>query len=625
LPDALRRFSSLAAVCTVAAAAAAQNAPIRISVDAREAPRRIFHTSMTILVQPGTLALVYPKWIPGEHAPTGPIADVAGLKISAGGQTLAWRRDPIEMHIIRCEVPAGASSAEVQFDYLSPTESGNFTASPSSTAKLAIIDWHLMLLYPLGRPPAELLYAPSLRVPAGWKVGGSLVVAKQSPDEIEYEPVSLEKLVDTPMVCGAHYRDVDLTPGQKPEHHVDIVADGAAALDMHEDQIEHYKRLIAEAKALFGARHYDRYHFLLTLSDHISHFGLEHHECSDNRAYERFLIDEWKLDYGEGLLSHEYVHSWNGKYRRPLGLATQNYLQVMKDDLLWVYEGLTEYLGQVLAARSGLLTSDNYTEHLALVAARLARPGRTWRPLQDTAEAAQVLYPAPSSWSGWRRGVDFYDEGALLWLEVDVLIRQKTEGKKSLDDFCRAFFGGSDTGPVVKPYVFEDIVSGLNEVVAHDWKSFLLQRLSATDPKPPMGGIEAAGWKLVFNDEENEQMEDPGETDPPFDLSFSLGFTLKHDGVIADCWPGSPAYAAGVGPGMKLIAVNGRKWSPDVIRDALKAAKSSRDPIELLVENGDYYATHKVDYHDGERYPHLERVETRPDLLEAITSPRTTP
>ncbi len=603
--------------------------PIQISVDLREAPRRIFHARLVMPVTPGPLTLVYPKWIPGEHEPSGPITDLAGVKFTIAGKPLAWRRDDVNMYAFHCDVPAGASTLEVALDYLSPTSTGNFSASPASTAQLAVLSWNTLLLYPQGQKPDELTYAPAVQLPTGWKFGTALEVSSETGGEIRFQPVSLTTLVDSPVIAGAYFRAVPLSPGETPSHQIDIAADSAAALGMSPELVDRYKQLVGEAGALFGARHYRHYDFLLSLSDYVRPFGLEHHQSSDDRAPERMQLDaDLRYIYG-ALLPHEFVHSWNGKYRRPAGLATADYEQPMRGDLLWVYEGLTEYLGNVLAARSGLWTTEQYRENLARVAAYLdRRPGRTWRSLQDTAVAAQLLYEARPEWASWRRSVDFYDESELIWLEADNIIRRETKGRRSLDDFCRRFHGGQSGPPAVVPYTFDNVAATLNDVAAYDWRSFFKTRLESRGPGAPLGGLGESGWRLVYTEIPNERTRAHDETSRQTDLQFSLGFIVKHDetdkdhGAFLDVIPGSPAAVAGIAPGMKLIAVNGRQWSPDVLREALRGAKGNPQPIKLLVENAEFFKTYPVDYHEGERYPHLQREAGRADLLEQIIHPR---
>jgi predicted metalloprotease with PDZ domain len=598
---------------------------ILLELDAREAPRRILHARLSIPVRPGPLTLLYPKWLPGEHGPTGPIADVAGIALTAGGRPVAWQRDPVDMHALHCEVPAGVSVLEMRLDFLTPAAAGGFSSGASATADLALVSWNQVLFYPRGGRPDDLEYEASLRLPPGWTHASALsVVPGEAADPIRFAPVSLTTLVDSPLLAGAHFRVVALDEGAPP-HRLNIAADSAAALEIRPETVAQYRNLVRETGALFGSRPYRKYDFLLALSDTIAHFGLEHHESSDNRWSERALVDEDKRRAGfAGLLPHEMVHTWNAKYRRPAGLAIGRFDEPMKGELLWVYEGLTTYLGGILTARSGLLTADEYRQDLALTAAEMgSHRGRSWRPLADTAVAAQILFGARPDGRAWRRGVDFYAESNLLWLEADTLIRRLTEGRKSLDDFCRAFHGGHSGSPSVLPYTFDDVVAGLNQVAPHDWRSFWRKRLDATGEGAPLEGIAASGWRLVYKDTPSSMQKAHEDANETTDVRYSLGFVVTKDGTIPDVVPDSPAARAGVAAGGKLIAVNGRRWSGPVLREAIRAAKDA--PVELIVQHGEFIRTHRCAYSEGERYPHLERDQSRPDLLADIIRPKSTP
>jgi predicted metalloprotease with PDZ domain len=622
-------FSIILVVALVCSARAARNGGtphVSIAVDASDAPRKIFHAKLSISAAPGPLTLYYPKWIPGEHGPTGPIVDLAGLKFSANGKEIPWSRIPDNTYAITITVPPGANSVEAQLDYLSPV-GGIYSGGASATAKLAMISWNQVLLYPSGYRAQDISFTPSVSIPEGWQFGTSLTVTNQSGNNISFAPVSLETLVDSPVLTGQYFRKIPLQEAAPPVS-LDIAADSAAALEITPEQVTHLKNLVNEEYALFGAHHYLHYDFLLTLSDHTAHFGLEHHQSSDDRIWERSLIDPMYRMLTAGLLPHEYTHSWNGKYRRPAGLATPDYQQPMIGDLLWVYEGLTEYIGQIMTGRSGLLTADQYRQELALTAADMDRdrPGREWRNLQDTATDAQDLNESRGrGWISWRRSLDYYPEGELIWLEADTIIRQQSGGRKSLDDFCKLFHGGKDTAPMVVPYTFDDIVNTMNKVLPYDWRKFFTTRLQGHGPGAPLGGIENSGWKVVYDENEGE-IERAQERLRHFaDFRFSLGFTVSQgspegaeSGSLGDVTIGSPAYQAGIGPGMVLVAVNGRKYDSDVLHDAVKAAKNSSAPIELLVRNGDYFKTYNVNYHEGEKYPHLVRDTTKLDVLSEI-------
>lgn len=618
----------IAACLVLNVAAIAQNSPkgvaptVTLRVDASDAPRKIFHAQMSIPTTPGTLTLYYPKWIPGEHGPTGPIQDLAGLKFTANGQILKWRRDLLDGWTVHVEVPGGASSVDASLDFISPVgRDGIYTGAASATDKMTVISWNTLLLYPAGWTSDELTYQASLRLPQGWKYGTPLPIASESGGEIKFQTASLTTLVDSPVIAGEYVRLVPLA--ENPHQEMDIAADSPAALDAPPEVLDHYRNLTDQAKKLFGAQHFRDYHFLYSLSDHVAHFGLEHHESNDSRSDERAMVDREKRLLASGLLSHEYVHSWNGKYRRPADLATPDYEKPMQTDLLWVYEGLTSYLGDVLSGRSALRTPEQVRDLVALIAARLDNlPGRTWRNLQDTADGVPAMQGAPSHWESWRRTVDYYDEEVLNWLWVDTIIRQQTKGKESMDDFCHLFHGGQSGPPEVKTYTFDDIVNTLNQVAPYDWRGFWTERLTSHGPGAPLGGIEASGWKLVYDETPSELFKAQEHDYEQVNSPYSIGLLMREDGFVLDTIEGMPAAATGIGPGMKVVAVNGRRFSRDVLRDALHAGKNNPEPLALLVENTEYYKTYKLDYHGGERFPHLVRDESKPDVLGEILRAR---
>ena len=595
---------------------------IRLHVDLTDAPRNIYHAHLRIPVQAGEVSLVFPKWIPGNHRPSGPIGALTGIRVEGAGQALPWQRDEIEMYEFHVNVPAGVSSIDVSLDAITTLDSAG-ARGPAASSSVLDLNWNAVLLYPKGARSDDVMFAPSVTLPAGWKFGTALPVERVTRDDVEFSPVSLTTLIDSPVIAGAHYRKIELTkPGETPVHVMDVVAEDEADLAMSAGDVAAYQKLVAETGALFGARHYRQYHFLLTLSDQVGEHGLEHHESNDSVEAERALLSPELHMLFADLVPHEFTHSWNGKYRRPAGLVTANYQEPMIADLLWVYEGLTQYLGTVLAARSGLWTDEQYREALAATAAELDhRAGRTWRPLEDTARSVQTLRMMGSQWQNWRRGLDYYPEGELIWLEVDSIIRQQTHGERSLNDFCRSFHGGQSGPPKVVPYTFDDVVRGLNDVAPYDWAKLLRERVDATTTHAPLGGIERGGWKLIYNDKPNASSEALEKVAKFADFSYSLGFAIGEDGKLDDVIVGSPAYQAGLGPGMKLLAVNGRKWSPPILRAALKAARGSGGPIELLAENAQFFKTYQVEYHGGDRNPHLERVSNEPDVLGAILKP----
>jgi predicted metalloprotease with PDZ domain len=612
--------------------AQAEKEPVRIAVDLRDSPRHVFHAKLKFPVKPGPLTLVYPKWIQGEHAPTGPIVNLTGLKMLAGGKEVAWRRDDVDMYAFHLDVPQGAEMLEVSLDYLSPPpESSGARDRSDATAKIAILNWYLVTLYPQGIKTDDLTYAASLQLPAGWKYGTALPVATETSEEIAFAPATLTTLIDSPVITGEYFRNIDLAPGQKPEHAIHIAADGPAALAASTSEVQHMRQLVAESGVLFGARHYRRYDFLLALSDKMPPDGVEHHESSDNRTPETLFLDPDVHETQMDLLAHEFTHSWNGKYRRPAGLVVPDYQTALKGDLLWVYEGLTQYYGVMLSARSGFWTPQRLREYLAATAAYLNdRPGRTWRDLQDTAISAQILYSAPVAGSSWRRSVDYYDEGTLIWLEADTIIRKESNGKKSLDDFCRKFHGGENSARKVVPYTFPDVVAAMNEVTPYDWNLFFTERLTAHGPGAPLGGVVNSGWKLVFTETMNEHQRSEEIVSQEVDVEYSLGFHVHATGGeesdrILDVIPGSPADKAGLAPGMHFLAVNGRRWTPELLRDAIKRAKNNKEPIELLAENNDYFQTYRVEYHGGEKYPHLEATSGKTDVLGEISRMKAAP
>ena len=600
-------------LATVSAAVA--QTPMTLSVDATDAARNIVHTKLRIPVKPGPMTLFYPKWIPGEHSPTGPINNMVGLKLTADGKPIAWQRDDVEMFAFHCEIPQGVTFLDVTFDYASQPES-------TASAKLARIKWNRLLVYTQGTNSDAISVKASLKIPAGWKFASALPILNESNNELQFKEVSLTQLVDSPAIIGAHFHKFPLT-STGIMNEVDAVADTTSALEMKPETVTGLKRMDAEAYALFGARHYRSYKFLVTLSDHGGSEGLEHHESSEDGVGEKAFTEELELlDFAE-LMGHEYVHSWNGKYRRPAGLATPDFDQPMRSELLWVYEGLTQYLGKVLPARSGLWTAEDFRDAMAAVAAQMEnQSGRDWRPLVDTAVAVQFTYPSDRAWMNYRRRVDYYDEGSLVWLDADVLIRTRSNGKLSLDDFCRRFHGGQDSAPAVKSYTFDDIVNTLNEVMPYDWRSFLNARVNAINPHAPISGITNGGWKLVYTDKPNSQIRIGDHARKSIDLTFSLGVLLKEDGTVMDIDPNLVAFKAGMAPGMKIVSVNGRGWSSELLQEAIASSKNSTAPIEVVVENGSFRETYKLNYHGGTRYPHLERDSAKPDVIAEVIKSR---
>jgi predicted metalloprotease with PDZ domain len=605
---------------------------IELAVDLADAPRRIFRVHESMPAKAGPLVLLYPEWIPGEHAPTGTLDGVAGLRISADGRRLSWRRDLEHPFALNLEVPPGVDRIDVEFQFLSPTDGGRFGSGVSATARLVELEWNQVVLYPAGFFARRLMVHPSVSLPEGWSFASALEpFGPADGATTRFDAVSLETLVDSPLIAGRNFKRVDISEQGAPPVHLDFVADRAADLAASQQQVQQQQALARQAHALFGARHYRHYDFLVTLSDQTVHFGLEHHQSSDDRTTAEFLTSPDQYVAFAGLLPHEYVHSWNGKHRRPAGLVTANFNEPYRDDLLWVYEGLTTYYGDVLTARSGMWTAEQYRDHLAVVASRMSHvPGRSWRPLQDTADDAARVYRAPGAWRNWRRGADFYEEGSLIWLDVDTTIREESRGERSLDDFARAFFGGSDDAPLTPvAYSFDDVVAALQRVQKHDWRGFLTERLQST-AAAPLGGLGRAGWKLVYAEEPGEYSKASEKARKMIDLTASAGFVAGKgddsvqappDAVIDVLW-GGPAFDAGLVPGMRIVAVDGDRYSAEVLKDAIKAAKDTTRPIELLVEYAGSFLTLKLDYHGGMRYPRLERIENSEDRLSAIGRPK---
>ncbi len=630
---------SVAIVLFAASATFAKTqAPITLAVDLTDAPRRMLHATETLPVQPGAMTLVYPKWIPGEHAPSGPIDNQAGFVITTpGGQPVKWERDSVDMFAYHITVPAGTTQLNIKTDFLATAAATGFSAGASTSANLALLSWNSVVVYPQGMNAADVMVSPSLIYPGNWKFGTALErgvsAATKSGSDVSlstanFKTVSLEQLIDSPVLAGRWFREIALATDIRPQHFLDLAGDGPEDVELSPEHIAQFTKLVRETGALYKSRHYGSYHFLVTLSDQVAHFGLEHHQSSDDRVAEKTFIDDNQFIFDGLLLPHEFTHSWNGKYRRPAGLATPNYQEPMKGDLLWVYEGLTEYLGDVLTARCGIWAPSVYRDRLATVAAYLndARPGRTWRDLQDTATFAQVLYFAGGAYDNYRRNTDYYDEGELLWLEADLVIREKSGGKKTLNDFAGAFEGyGGNTAPKVVPYTFEDIVAGLNAVVPYDWSGFLRKRLDSNELHAPEApGIDAlSGYKLTYSDKPNYWSQLGESQGNNIDARFSLGLFVGSDGRVGDTIVGSIADKAGFGPGMHIIAINGRGFQLPLMHAAIKGAAGSGPAIEFIVENTGYYKVIRLDYHGGEKYPQYERVSNVPTRMDDILQPMT--
>lgn len=598
---------------------------MRLAVDFTDAPRKMIHARLTIPVKPGPLTLLYPKWIPGEHEPDGPITDLAGIVMTANGQQLAWVRDDVNMFAFHVTIPSGVSTLDVKLDFLATAPPTGFSAGASTSANLAILSWNEVVLYPENIAPPNMEVQSSIKLPAGWQYGTALTKTGETNGEIQFATVPLNMLIDSPVLAGRYFKEIPLATDVTPKHYLDMAADGPEDLAIKPQMVAAFSKLVHETGALYKSRHYNSYHFLVTLSDQVAHFGLEHHQSSDDRVGEKTFVDDNLSYLNADLLPHEFTHSWNGKYRRPVGLNHGNYKDPMIGNMLWVYEGLTQYLGDVLAARSGIETDEQFRSALADSAATMDyRPGRTWRDLQDTATAAQILYETSSQWDNWRRSTDFYAEGELIWLDVDTTIRKLTHDKKNLNDFCARFLGlGGNTPPEVVPYTFNDLVQNLNAVVPYDWAGFLRERLTSKSPHAPLEGITQGGYRIVYTDQTGLDIGARETTSGDAIAWWAIGLNISADGHIIDVLVGSVSDKAGLGPGMQIIAVNNRQYTAQLLGDAITAAKGTTQPIELIVANTGYYKIVKLDYHDGLRFPHLERVQGTPDYLDEIIKPMT--
>jgi predicted metalloprotease with PDZ domain len=594
---------------------------IRIEVDATNLSQRIFRVRETIPVLPGELTLLYPQWVPGGHSPRNPIDKVAGIVFSANGRKLEWKRDPLDVHAFHLGVPEGADAIVAEFDFLTPTSGAQ--GRVVMTADMLNLQFISTLLYPAGHYAHRIMFDPRVTYPAGWTAFSALDVESTGADNsIDYADVQLDILADSPVYAGRHATRFDLTPaGSKVPVHLDVVADAAKYLEAKPEQVQVHRNLVVQALKLFGAQHYDHYDFLFSLSRQMGRNGLEHQRSSENGTGTDYFTG-WKEKTGfDDLLAHEFTHSWNGKYRRPADLWTPNYNVPMQDSLLWVYEGQTQYWGDVLAARSGMRPLPAARDALALVAATYAdnRPGLKWRNIQDTTNDPTIARRAPRAYRNWQMSEDYYAGGQMIWLEADALIRAKTNNRKSLDDFARAFFGANDgEWKTQDTYAFDDVVAALNAVLPYDWADFLRERL---DGKTGLtGGLEASGWRLVYKDEPSEIAK--ANAGDSADFVYSLGLSLGKDGNIGDVRWDSPAFDAGIGSGTTVVAVNGQAYDKDVLEDAVKAAKDGKAPIELLLKEFDRYRTVKLDWHGGLRYPHLERIAGKPDYLTPILTAR---
>jgi predicted metalloprotease with PDZ domain len=621
-------FASLT-LCGLALSSAAQKAPIQITADLTDAPRKLYHAEVDIPVTGGPVTLTTPQWIPGNHRPTGPVEDITGVVFTVDGKPVEWRRDDVDLYQFHVNVPKGATTLHAHLDCI---------VLARVTQKMAVLEWEKLLLYPAHTPVRDIPIQPSLKVPAGWGVGTALQPEGASSWPVpasgsitKFAVTNVEQLEDSPIITGQYFHEFALAPTVSPKHYLDVVSDELEDSKMRPATLAEVANLVREADVLYASHHYNVYHFLLTLSDVAGGEGLEHGQSSDNGVGEKGFADDAHQLPEADLLSHEFTHSWNGKYRRPVGLYQPDFATMQQGALLWVYEGMTQYLGNVLAARSGLKSQAQYRDLLAMSAASLDyRPGREWRSTEDTAISASILRGGSPAWSNWKRGQDYYEEGQLVWLDADTLIRKLTDNKKSLDDFQKIFLAkGGNTGPLIVTYNFDELVTDLNQVVPYDWAKFLHDRIDHINTRADLDGIERGGYKLVYKDKPSGSARMVAAAYARYglgvDVWYSLGLSIRSDGTIADVRWNGPADKSRLAPGYKVLAVNGRVFSPDALKSAIDEAKGTTEPIKLVVQSESWVNNFQIDYHDGERYPVLERVEGTPAYLDDITKPLTTP
>jgi predicted metalloprotease with PDZ domain len=606
----------------------AQNSPIKITADLSDAPRKLYHAELDIPVQPGPVTLTTPEWIPGNHRPTGPVDDITGVVFTANGQTLPWRRDDADLYEFHVTIPAGVTTLHAHLDCI-------VTARISQ--KLAVLEWEKLLLYPANTPVKDIPIQPSVKVPSGWGIGTALTPTDgydaQHPKggTTHYAATNVEQLEDSPVIAGQYFHEFALAPEVTPKHYIDVVSDNPEDSQLRPALLVELNNLVRETGAAYNSRHYNVYHFLLTLSDVAGGEGLEHGQSSDNGVGEKGFADEAHQLAESDLLAHEFTHSWNGKYRRPFNLYQDDFHKMQQGSLLWVYEGMTQYMGNVLAARSGLKSQEQYREILAASAANLDnKPGRDWRSTEDTAIAASILRGGNPAWSNWKRGQDYYQEGELFWLDADTLIRKTTNNKKSLTDFLHIFLAkGGNTGPLIVPYNRDELIADLNQVVKYDWAAFIHDHIDNINPHADLAGIEQGGYKLVYTDKPTKSDRTMSSTGSRrgggINVWYSIGIRVTADGLISDVRWGGPADKAQLFPGQKIIAVNGNIFSADALKTAIQQAKGATEPIHLILQGDTFVTQANLDYHDGERYPTLVRVDGTPDYLDDITKPLTKP
>jgi predicted metalloprotease with PDZ domain len=594
---------------------------ISLLVDVSNVNDRVQNVHETIPVKGREITLLYPEWLPGTHSPSNPLSELAGLVITAGGKRIPWARDRVDMYAFHVEVPQDATALDVTFQYLAPLDPKRGRVS----SKFADITWNTVVLYPAGYFSRDVKFEPAIRLPEGWKFASALDVKSQNGSLVQFKETTLNTLIDAPLYAGVNFKRVDLSSGPDNLVYLDVFADKPADLEITPEELQYHKNLVVEAQKLFNSHHYEHYDFLFSVSDIVSGKGLEHHQSSEDGSRANYFTDWGAGVAGRALLPHEYTHSWNGKFRRPADLWTPNFNVPMRNDLLWVYEGLTDYYGNVLAARSGMRTPEQARDVWAQIAASFEiSPGRTWRSLEDTTDQAIISshFTVPEIWSSWQRSYDYYPESDLVWLDADTKIRELSGGKKSLDDFAKLFFGIDNGSYVTVTFTLDDLVKALNTVQPYDWVGFFRTRVQEVNPSVPENGFTQGGYRLVYNDTESEWMK-KGEKDSTRSTTFatSLGFSAKADGGIDNVSWDSLAFKAGITPDMQLQAVNDQKYTAANLRETILAAEQTKDPIKLLLKRGDEFVTVSLDYHGGMRYPHLERVETTPGRLDAILAP----
>jgi len=590
---------------------------LTIDVDATDTARAIYRVKQTIPVSgAGPMTLLLPEWLPGNHAPRGPIHQLAGLRITANGRPVQWRRDNVDVFAFHLDVPSGVSALNVQFEHLSPTQGaqGRITMTP----EMLNLQWEKMALYPAGYFVRNIKITPSVTLPAGWTAATSLDVANRAGNRITYRPVSFETLVDSPMFAGVHYRKETLAP----DVNLHIFADRPEDLAAKPEHIAAHRRLVEQTLKLYGADHYDEYEFLLALTDKLGGIGLEHLRSSEN-SHPRNHFTAWEDgSAGRDLLAHEFNHSWDGKYRRPAGMIAPDYSTPTRNDLLWVYEGMTQFYGNVLSARSGMMPVEDVKSELARTAAYYdILPGRSWRPLIDTTYDPIINARRPQPYGTYQRSEDYYSEGMLIWLDVDSIIRERTNGRRSIDDFARAFFGVNPDDQGINPYTFQDVAQGLNAVAPYDWSSYLTQRVEQTG-KAPLDWLKRGGYRLTYSDTPSAYFKSREKDRGVLDLTYSMGAVIGKGGVISGVSWDSPLFNQGIHSGVTILAVNGREYSDDLLKSALREAKTSRQPIQLLIKEAETYRTVPLSYFEGLRYPTLEKIGTGPSSLDALLAPR---